>query len=348
MTLGCGTANTDSESSNSPRSYNGSASVGDFVIITVDPSARTLTYKNLSNQDGGVVPFEVNEDGTYRLNDPEGNLVRAYEAPNQALLLESTQAGVSHDELALIFAVPTRTIDPPAWTGQSYNYMQFRTSGGGLEVGSFSFDSEGNLTLAGFSPYHSVSGGSGYRKKTFSMAGFQPDSSGNFLSNLEDDGSYDYVFGQNNRMLAVDTPEGTTLGLKTRTGTNFDSSFAGKYKAFYYQKEDARLSGEDEEIGRPSLDDATLWISPSGQLIAKDSQGEILLVATLRPAAETGYPAFGAGCNGLFTFRLAQANFRQDVFAAFADHAVVFSSFRAALPWNAQKTYDYLYGVGLK
>jgi hypothetical protein len=37
--------------------YKGSASVGDFLAITLDPIALTLTYKNISNGDTGVVPF---------------------------------------------------------------------------------------------------------------------------------------------------------------------------------------------------------------------------------------------------------------------------------------------------
>lgn len=32
----------------------------------------------------------------------------------------------------------------------------------------------------------------------------------------------------------------------------------------------------------------------------------------------------------------------------FMDRAVLFSSFRADLPWGAGNTYDYMYGVGLK
>src|SRR5579862_4681492 len=64
------------------RAYNGSASVGDFLAITLDPVALTLTYNDLSNGDTGVVPYVVNSDGTYTLNDPNHNLLVAYEVPN--------------------------------------------------------------------------------------------------------------------------------------------------------------------------------------------------------------------------------------------------------------------------
>jgi hypothetical protein len=49
------------------------ASIADFLAITLDPVALTLTYKNLSNEDTGVVPYTVNADGTYALNNPNHN-----------------------------------------------------------------------------------------------------------------------------------------------------------------------------------------------------------------------------------------------------------------------------------
>lgn len=72
--LGCNSTNVAPVSTgSSKRSYNGSASIGDFLAITLDPVALTLTYKNLSNGDTGVVPYTVNADGTYALNDPNHN-----------------------------------------------------------------------------------------------------------------------------------------------------------------------------------------------------------------------------------------------------------------------------------
>ena len=62
----------------SVRSYNGTASVGDFLTITLDGTAHTITYNDVSNSESGVVPYTVNSDGTYTLNDPSGNLIAAY------------------------------------------------------------------------------------------------------------------------------------------------------------------------------------------------------------------------------------------------------------------------------
>jgi hypothetical protein len=134
------------------RLYNGSASVGDFLAITLDPAALTLTYKNISNGDTGVVPYTVNSDGTYTLNDAKHNLLAAYEVPNYALLVQAAKTGPNHDALALITAVQTGTISINTWAGHDYNYMQFRTAAGGVEAGSVSLDTQGDISLTSYWP----------------------------------------------------------------------------------------------------------------------------------------------------------------------------------------------------
>lgn len=97
---GCG-SNSSSTAVVTPqsavRAYNGTASVGDFLTISLDSNAHTLTYANHSNGDAGVIPYTVNADGTYTLNDPTGNLSNAYEIPNYALLLQAAKTGPNHD-----------------------------------------------------------------------------------------------------------------------------------------------------------------------------------------------------------------------------------------------------------
>jgi hypothetical protein len=101
--------------------------------MTLDPTAHTLKYTNLSNQNPGTIPYTVNPDGTYTLNDPTGNLIAAYEVPNYALLVLATKTGPNHDALALVTAVDKGTISIAPWA-RRFNYMQFRTSSVGLEV----------------------------------------------------------------------------------------------------------------------------------------------------------------------------------------------------------------------
>jgi hypothetical protein len=351
--LGCSsTTMTPVSTGSTPRSYNGSASVGDFLSITLDPVALTLTYKNISNGDTGVVPYTVNSDGTYTLNDPNHNLVAAYEVPNYALLVQAAKTGPNHDALALITAVQTGSISINTWAGHDYNYMQFRTAAGGVETGSISLDAQGDISLTSYSPYDAASRGSPFHAGGFSGSGIHADPSGTFLTLADSTGTPDYIFGTANGIFAVDTGNGTVFGLKKAATKDFDPTFAGTYKAIYYQKTGASTGMGNVETGTPSLGNATMVIDASANVTVTDSNGKTLVQATLTPVADTPY-LYGTGelqdpCFGLFTFRVTTANSQRDVFVSFMDRAILFSSFKTGLPWGSGNTYDYLYGVGLK
>jgi hypothetical protein len=213
-------------------------------------------------------------------------------------------------------------------------------------------DAQGNVSVTGYWPYGPVGQGTGaFNIGSFDASTFHADSSGTLLTIPENNGTSDYVFGSPSGIFAVDTPNGAILGLKKAASKNFDSSFAGTYKAIYYQKTGASTGPNNTETGTPSLGNASLAITSVGQVTISDSQGTVLVVATLQPVADTSY-LYGPGelsdpCNGLFTFRLITSGFQQDVFVTFMDRAILFSSLRATLPWGSGNTYDYLYGVGL-
>ena len=251
--LGCNSTNVAPVSTgSSKRSYNGSASVGDFLAITLDPVALTLTYTDLSNGDTGVVPYTVNANGTYTLNDPNHNLLVAYEVPNYALLLQAAKAGPNHDTLALVTAVQKSTISLATWEGHDYNYMQFRTTSGGVDVGSVSLDAQANVSITSYSPYQATQGNP-FHVGGFPGSGFQLDPSGSFLDLSEGNGSTEYVFGTANGIFAVDNPNGTIMGLEKAATKYFDPSFAGTYQAIYYQKTGAQTGQGNIETGTPTL-----------------------------------------------------------------------------------------------
>jgi len=353
---GCNSTSTNGSNLSSPssRAYNGTASEGDFLTITLDSSSHTLTYTDLSNNDSGTVPYTENSDGTYTLNDPKGNLIAAYEVPNYALLIQAAKTGPNKDAPALITAVESGQISMSTWAGHSYNYMQFRTAAGGLEVGTASISAQGVVNNSSYWPYGALnqSGGT-FNAGTIDASQAQADASGTFLKIPDSNNTYDYVFGTGNGVFAVDTPNGAILGLQKAGSKNFDPSFAGTYKAIYYEKTGASTGMGNVESGTPSLGNATLAVNSSGQVTVSDSQGTTLIQATLTPVADTSYLYGSAGeledpCNGLFTFRVVTASSQQDVFVTFMDRAMLFASFKANLPWSSGGTYDYLYGVGLK
>jgi hypothetical protein len=274
FSVGCGTS--PNSFSNSQRFYNGTASVGDFFSITVDSVAHSLTYKNVSNGDSGTVSYTVNDDGTYTLSDPAGNLVSAYEAPGNALLIEAAKAGPDHNQAALITALNKASISASSWANRSYNYVQFRTSSGGIEIGSASVDNQGNVSATGYWPFGSVGQVSAFNLNSFDTSSSQPDASESFLLLPEHAGEHTYMFGRPNGLLAVDTPNGALLATRKTTTKTFDSSFAGSYKAMSYQKTGANMGPNNYESGTPH-GMVTLSISSTGHLTIKNKIGTIYL-----------------------------------------------------------------------
>jgi hypothetical protein len=157
-TTGCGSNSSPLTNSTAPRNYNGSASVGDFLNITLDPVAHSIAYTNRSNGDTGTVPYTANADGTYTLTDPNGNLVAAYEVPNYAMLIQAAKTGPTHNQPSLITAVESGQISVATWANHNYNYMQFRTSSGGLEIGTVAIDASGTATVQHYWPYGAYNG----------------------------------------------------------------------------------------------------------------------------------------------------------------------------------------------
>jgi hypothetical protein len=337
------------------RVYHGTASVGDFMTITVDSVAQTIAYTDVSNSTSGTVPYVVNSDGTYTLSDPTGNLTGAYEVPDYALLIQAAKTGPNADTPALITAVESGQIALTTLEAHPYNFMSFRTAAGGVEAGSISMSAQGSATVSSFWPYGAFNAGnqgsSPFNNQTMDFSQAQLDPSGTFLTVSQAGQGTSYVFGTANGIFAVDTQNGAILGLTQAASPNFDPTVAGTYNAIYYQKTGASTGQGNVETGTPSLGNAGLVVAASGQVTFTDAQGNPMAQGTLTPVADVSYLYGTAGqlsdpCYGLFTFRLTTATSQQDVFVSFLGQAMLFSSFTANL--SQPGTYSYFYGVGLK
>ncbi len=336
------------------RAYNGTASVGDFLTISIDSTAETITYKNYTNGETGTVPYTVNGDGTYTIADPNGNLLSAYEVPGTMLMVEAENAGPNRDTAALVTAIESAPASINTFAGRGFNYLQFRTASGGVELGTVTIDGQGNIQHDGYWPYGALqqpqnlfSGGS------FPASSVQEDASGNFFTITESGGANDIVFGTQTGFFAVDTGNGTILSLAKTASKTFASSNAGTYTAIFYEKVNAQTGQNNTESGTPVEGKATVTIGSNGTMTIADSQNNTLAGGTLAAVADTSYLYDGTSnklsdpCNGIFTFRTT-ANSQQDVFVSFQGNAVIFSSFQTALPLVNGGTYTYFYGVGLK
>jgi hypothetical protein len=340
----------------SVRTYNGTASVGDFLTISVDSTASTITYSDVSNGQSGIVPYTVNANGTYTLNDAAGNLLAAYEIPGYAMVIQAAKAGPNKDTPALITAVETGQITLGTFEGNAYNYMQFRTAAGGVEVGSISINMQGLGANSSYWPFGALGatngGQSPFHTGNIDLAQAKLDPTGTYMT-ATDGGGSDTIFGTANGIFAVDTPNGAILGLLKAGAKDFDASVAGTYTAIYYQKTDASTGVGNVETGTPSLGTASMTVSSAGVITVTDSQGGTMAQGTLIPVADAAYLYGSNGeltdpCFGIFTIRLTVGAVQQDVFVSFLGQSAIFSSFSAALPSTAGETYAYFYGVGLK
>jgi hypothetical protein len=342
------------------RTYNGTASVGDFLTITIDTTALTLSYSNLSNGDSGTIPYTVSAGGGYTLNDPNGNLLSAYEVPGYALLIQAAKAGPTHNTPALITAVETGPITLSSFSGHSYNYIQFRTAAGGLEVGTVTIGATSG-TNSSYWPYGYFNQGSGgaFNNGTLDFSGMTEAASGTYFSGPDGGGGTgnDTVFGTASGFFIVDSPNGSIIGLPKAASSAFDPTVAGTYSGIFYEKANANTGVGNVETGTPSTGQATIVITAAGGITVTDSQSNTIINATVTPVASAAN-LYGTGsdgkltdpCNGLFTYRIVVPNNHEnDVFVTFVGNSVVFSKFSANLSaGNFTGTYSYWYGVGLK
>src|SRR5579871_5100160 len=228
------------------RSYNGTASVGDFLTISIDSNGHTITYDDLSNGETGTVPYSVNGDGTYLISDPQGNVLSAYEVPGFVLLVQAAKAGPSQNTPALITAVESSTASIQNFAGKNFNYMQFRTTAGGIEIGNVGIDAQGDIQHNSYSPMALIWGnGQYFDGGNFPASSIIEDPSGNYFTINEQDSSKDIVFGTQNGLWAVDTGAGTILGLPKAGSKAFSGSAAGTYKGIYYEKANAMTGGNN-------------------------------------------------------------------------------------------------------
>ncbi len=335
------------------RAYNGTASVGDFLTISIDSNALTIAYKNYTNGESGTVPYVVNSDGTYTISDPKGNLLSAYEVPGFVLMVEAANAGPNSDTPALITAVESAPSSINTFAGRNFNYLQFRTAAGGMEMGTITINAQGTSTHDGYWPF-GVFSQNLFNGGSFAASAIKEDSSGNFFTISENNTSSDYVFGTQSGFFVVDTGNGTILGLPKAAAKSFNASNAGSYTAVFYEKAGAQTGQGNVETGTPTEGTATVTIAASGLMTITDSQNNKLATGTLAAVADTAYLYDGTSntlsdpCWGMFTFRMTTGGMQQDVFASFQGNAVVFSSFQTALPIQGYAPYTYYYGVGLK
>lgn len=337
--------------------YHGTASGGDFLTLTVDPEALTITYEDLSNGQSATAPFLWNIDSSYTVNDPTGNLTFAYEIPGVGIVLMADKVGPNQDSLAMVAAMEAAPLSLAGLAGSSCNVMGLGTTAGGFQVGAETVTAT-SADTATYWPLGAATGAQQAVSASQSLAGAVADASGTYLTVAGGSSGNAYLFGAAGGLFGLDTPTGSLLATPQSPTGAFDPSWAGTYKAVTYQKVNAAMGEAGVESGIVSVNYVALVVTAAGVANLYDDLSDNLASGTLTPVAQAGYLYGGPGapltspCNGLFTFRTTSGGVQQDFFCTFAvdgsQGAAVFSSFSAPVPWfPGTSTYTYRYGVGL-
>ena len=368
------------------RFYTGTAGVGDFINLQVDPLSSSISYANLSNGDCDTVDYELDADGFYDItdgdspdypltgdpdcvdDDPVGNVIEAFEIPGFAMLLHLAKAGESSDTESLLFAVQRQTVQLITGAGDTYNYMQFRTSGG-IEVGAVSFDPDGgDFANEFYWPYALVSGqgGSEFQSTTAAGADIELDPTGTYY--IIDDGGMEtsYAFGTTSGMLLTDNPNGAIIAFRQPESKDFDPAFAGTYAGLLYHKTGVMPAGGGDTGGTLSIYRSTLTVavnSANGDgdgdadnldltIVNDDASTTTLALTTLDAVADqshlVGMDKLGDSLHGVFTARIVDSTVTEDIFVTFVGRAMLVLYFRDSDNTTDNNGYDYYYGMALR
>jgi hypothetical protein len=337
----------------SVRDYSAGASAGDFLTFRVDPVSDSLSYENRSNNDSATAQFSPQSDGSYQVNDPSGNLTKAYEVADHFLIAEGTKLGVDHNRAAPIIGVASKPISINQVSAETFNYMEFRIIRGGFSVGTLQMDLQGNVDISSYVPFGDYFESAPFNRGTFPAISLAQDASGNFLKVGNPDGSISYVFSTDDA-LVVDRPDGVTIGFKKAATKEFDPMYSGTYGISLFQKLGASATSVTTETGNAGFDEASLVVGAGGQVELTDSNNHVVAQGLLTPIADVSY-LFNGGifsiddpCDGMFALHIASGTSQQDLFIGFEQNAAIFADFRTNLPLDRSNTCDYFYGVALK
>jgi hypothetical protein len=348
-------------SGSSTRAYQATASVGDFLTISVDSGNQTITYANHTNGQAGTVAYTVDADGAYSITTPGGGLLKAYEIPGFALVASADNTGPAASTTSLITAIQQAPVSLDWLKGQTFNYMQWRVTQGGLNVGTVAIDASSNVATTSYWPYGQMQldlgvgqNASGWSSNNFSAGSFSADPSGHFLS-LTEDGSTDTLFATQGGFFVVDNPNGSIISVPQTGTSGFAAGSAGSYRALAFTKTAAMGTGSGLETGTGTVASCAVTVSAAGRFTLQDSAGNTLADQLLQPVAATpALLASGSGqlpnaCPGLFTGETTSNHIKQDVYLTFLDQAILFGTYAYdTTQIGSNPSYTYVYGVALK
>jgi hypothetical protein len=326
--------------------YQSTASVGDFLVVTIDKQAHTVSYENKTNGwAASDVHYTVDAQGMYTFEDPNGHLNAAIELEDYALVLDVDKAGPHRDTRAIAIGALAQKVSLADMTGsdgagKNYLHMQFRTSNGGMEIGYVNASSVGTKLTVQHESYWPRGAGMmhGY---AFHVAE-QPLvfdvptglARGDYIQLSSVDTSSDeheeLTLFKTGSGFAFDMSNGNMILIDQPVDGTFNPAWAGSYRALAYEKRDARgTSAGEAEPGTSMVHLTDLSLSESGHLSGNGGALSADLIPVASASWLTGPGKLDATrARGLFTFHNETPGGTSEVFVCFVRNGFLFASFR--------------------
>jgi len=337
-----------------PQNFAASASVGDFVTVTIDHLLKTIAYVNVTNGVTGTVTYTINKDGTYDVTDSTGNITNALEIPGYQIMLLMNKAGPSANEQALVVGVLSDSTTITASSSGEYNYMKFRTSNGGFLSGALVM-TNGVMINTGFSSL-SRAVQPAESRDVAQTGSANVSAHGTVVVTLPAVVSSNHivprataaittVFASGNGFLTIDDDAGSTICMKQAGGAAFSASSAATYTALFYSKPDVMLSG-GTETGAILVGKCSIVVTAAALVtVTNIVTNAVMFSGTVTPfSSDTSIVGSSTGminnpCNGLFRF----TNSTQEFVITFFGKSILFGSVNSV----SSTEYSYFYGAGL-
>ncbi|HZU83092.1 MAG TPA: hypothetical protein VE987_09260 [Polyangiaceae bacterium] len=348
------------------REYQATAPAGDFIRITIDTGASTVSYQDETNGLAARdVPYTVDGTGVYSFAaDPNAHLKRAIELAADTLIVDVGRAGPGRDTRSIAIGAASTPMSPGDVPDARLAMMRLRTTGGGFDVGDVVIAGDAGAVSFDFESYRPwaapTGGGAPFAAGPSTVLAIDGGADGAPLDDLvlagqasEDGGEGGGVLFATASGLAMDTSGASVLMARQPQAKDFDPSWAGSYRALLFRKLGAAGAGDGgPESGAADVVLAEITVDAAGRLAGADAQGTPILDGVLLAAADvsalTGPGLLDpAHTSGLFTFRTAAADGVEDVFVIFTERGLLAASFTAQAA-DGGGAYAYWYGAALK
>jgi hypothetical protein len=341
--------------------YNGTASVGDFLGVTIDHDASIIHWTNGTNGESGEAPFTVASDGALLVATDTGQIKKAYEIPGYGVVALDANAGPAHDRPSPVFLWEKVAATKSEFKAMAGNMLQFRNSGA-FEIGCGGIASDGStLTHSGYLPEQLLYGGSAFVQgetlpiltappadpTTFDgiVLADKPDGTISFQAYKSSlpgpDGNPGVLFRAGSSWV-IDVDNGSVFLLDAPASKAWQPSNAGTFHLMGW-----RASGvTSSAAGTGTFFETTVTLDAAGTMTMDDPGGGPPTVVGLVPFADdadlAGPDRVDLACNGLFTN--GAGNAASKLVAGFVGQNVFFGSVKL----TDGPTAEFVYGVALK